>query len=102
MEHASTFHTVASQAIDITALVHSILHEHCPTRSRLHLGIRIASHRIHPRVDGIEGIGRRPHLLFQVQHFVELSEFVSVQLSFTASKPHRSLLRRDISLGLGH
>ena len=55
-----------------------------------------------PGIYGIEGIEGRLHLLFQVQHFIELFESISVQLSLTISKPYRSLLRRDISLGLGH
>ena len=56
MEYAFTFHRVASQGIDGTRLFHSIVHEHCPIRSRFPLGILTATHGVHPSVYGIEGL----------------------------------------------
>lgn len=99
MEYACSFHGVASHAIDGTRLLYSIVHEHRPTKSRLPLGNLIATHAVHSSIYGIEG---RLHLLFEVRHFIELFGSIPVQLSPTVSKPYRSLLRRDVSLGLGH
>lgn len=99
MEITSTFDRVASQGPNGTTLFHFIVHEHRPTGWRLPLGIFIATHGAHPVIEGIEG---RLRLISPVEHFIDLFESIPVQLSLTVSKPYCSLLRCDVSLGLGH
>ena len=102
MEITSTFDRVASQGPNGTTLFHFIVHEHRPTGWRLHLGIFIATRGAHPAIEGFEGVEERLRLLFHEPHFIELFESIPVQLSRTVSNPYRSLLRCDVSLGLGH